>query len=145
MLTLPFSGVNLIAFDRRLSSTWFRRTPSQNTSSICMFCTKISKCSLLLWICGCTIFTMLSIASLRESASIFSVSLPSSIFDMSSTSLISPSRCLLDSVTFFKQSCTRMGSWIFAMAIAVMPTMPFIGVRISWLILDKNSLFAWFA
>ena len=75
----------------------------------------------------------------------FSVSFPLSILDMSSTSLISPSRCLLDSVIFARQSFTRSVLSILDIAIVVMPTIPFIGVRMSWLMLERNSLFALFA
>ncbi|MNY53229.1 hypothetical protein D3C86_1889670 [compost metagenome] len=34
---------------------------------------------------------------------------------------------------------------VVSSARAVMPMIPFMGVRISWLILARNSLFAWFA
>ncbi len=86
--------------------------------------------------------TMLSITSRRETISMFSVILPLSIFDMSSTSLIRPRRCLLESVIFFRQFCTCCLSSILAVAIAVIPTIAFMGVRISWLMLERNSLFA---
>ena len=85
---------------------------------------------------------MLSITSRRETWSTFSDSLPLSILDMSSTSLISPSRCLLDRAIFFRQLWTCWMSSMLAVAIAVMPTMAFIGVRISWLMLERNSLLA---
>ncbi len=91
---------------------------------------------------GWTMLTMLSITSRRETWSIFKVILPLSILDMSSTSLISPSRCWLEREIFFRQCCTCWRFSILAVAIAVMPTMAFMGVRMSWLMLDKNSLFA---
>ena len=86
--------------------------------------------------------TMPSITSRRETWSIFSVILPLSILDISSTSLISPSKCLLDMVIFFRQFWTCCLLSRLAVAMAVMPTMAFMGVRMSWLMLDKNSLFA---
>ena len=75
--------------------------------------------------------TMPSIISLREINSMLRVSLPLSIFDMSKTSFINPSRCLLDNVIFRRQSFTCLGFSILAVAMAVIPTMAFIGVRIS--------------
>ena len=131
-----------MAFDNRLIRIWFRRTLSQRTSSTMISRIKISKCCALALICGWTIFTMLSITSRKESCSILRLSFPVSIFDISSTSLISPRRCLLESVIFLRQSTTLGVSSIFARAIAVIPTTPFIGVRISWLMLDRNSLLA---
>ena len=65
-----------------------------------------------------------------------------SILDMSSTSLISISRCLEEKVILDRQSSTRAGSSTEAAAMVVMPIMAFKGVRISWLIRDKNSLLA---
>ena len=118
---------------------------SQWTSSLSIFWINMSKCWFFALICGWIIVTILSITSRRESWPIFNVSFPFSIFDISRTSLISPSKCLLESDIFFKQSFTRLGSSMFAMAIVVIPTIPFIGVRISWLILDRKSLFALFA
>ena len=69
-------------------------------------------------------------------------SFPLSIFDMSSTSLIRLKRCLLDRLIFFRHSITRSLSSRRVLAMAVMPTIAFIGVRISWLILDRNWLLA---
>ena len=68
-----------------------------------------------------------------------------SIFDISSTSLISISKCLEEKVIFERQSSTLAGSLTTAAAMVVIPMMAFNGVRISWLILDKNSLFAMLA
>ena len=93
-------------------------------------------------ICGCVMPTTPSMASLKEIASSVRVSFPLSILDMSSTSLMSPSKCRLDSEILRKQFCTCLRSSICAVAMAVMPTIAFIGVRISWLILARNSLLA---
>ena len=68
--------------------------------------------------------------------------MPLSIFDMSNTSFISPKRWRLDVVILCRQLCTCSVLSILAVAIAVMPTMAFMGVRISWLILERNSLLA---
>ena len=45
----------------------------------------------------------------------------------------------------FRQSCTRAFSSMWARPMEVMPRMAFMGVRMSWDILDKNRLFAWLA
>ena len=70
------------------------------------------------------------------------VSFPLSILDMSSTSLISPSRCRPDREIFRRQFCTCCMSFRLAVAMAVMPTMAFMGVRMSWDMLERNSLLA---
>ena len=68
-----------------------------------------------------------------------------SIFDISSTSLISISRCLEEKVILERQSSALAGSSSEAAAIAVILMMAFKGVRISWLIRDRKSLFAMLA
>ncbi len=87
----------------------------------------------------------LSISSERLKSSSERSTFPDSILLMSSTSLISPSKCLLDEVIFFRHSETLPGSSRWEAAMAVMPTIAFIGVRISWLILERNVVFAAFA
>ena len=67
---------------------------------------------------------------------------PLSIRLMSSTSLIRPSRCLLEIVILPSASKTRSLSSMCIPATAVMPRMAFIGVRMSWLIRDRKSLLA---
>ena len=139
---VPPSGVNFTAFDSRFSITWFSRTLSEQTFSADISRMRTSNFCFLAFIWGCTILTILSISSFRETMSLFNVIFPLSILDISSTSLISPKRCLLDKVIFFRQFCTCWMSSIFAVAIAVIPTIAFMGVRISWLILERNSLLA---
>ena len=80
--------------------------------------------------------------SRRERGSSCNESLPLSILDISSISLISPSRCRLDTLIFFRQERTLGGLSRLLMARLVIPIIPFIGVRISWLILERNSFFA---
>ena len=126
-------------------STWFSRTPSQQTSSLWISRVKMSKRWPFSFTWGWTMLTMLSMVSRNENSSRFSVSLPLSILDMSSTSLMSPSRCRLERVIFRRQSRTWSGLSMFAVAMAVMPTIAFIGVRMSWLMLERNSLLAWLA
>ena len=43
---------------------------------------------------------------------------------------------------FFRQSSTRSGSWLWDMAMAVIPMIAFMGVRISWDIWARKLLFA---
>ena len=122
---LPPSGVYLTAFDSKFINTWFKRTLSQYTSSATM-------------LSMCTMPTMLSTTSRREIRSTVNVILPLSIFDMSSTSLISPSKCLLDSEIFLREFCTCSLSSICAVAIAVMPTIALIGGRMDILKLERD-------
>ena len=74
-----------------------------------------------------------------KSSSVKSI-LPDSILLMSSTSLISDSKWLLDTPIFLRHSLTRSGSSRCFSAMAVIPRMAFMGVLMSWLIRDKNSL-----
>ena len=138
----PPSGVYLVAFDKRFNNTWFRRTPSHHTFSVNILSTWISKVCFFAFTCGCIMLTMPSVTSCKEICSVVNVNLPLSILDISKTSLISPNRCLLDNVIFLRQLCTCSRSSMWAVAMAVMPTIAFMGVRISWLILAKNSLLA---
>ena len=68
--------------------------------------------------------------------------MPLSIFDISSTSFISRSKCLLETLILLKQPLTFSGSNKLALAIAVIPIMAFIGVRISCDIDDRKLLLA---
>ena len=61
---------------------------------------------------------------------------------MSSTSLMSPSKCRLEVVIFVRQSFTRSGSSRYIEAMAVSPMMEFMGVRMSWLMELRKSVFA---
>ena len=103
---------------------------------------KMSKRCFLAFTWGWMMLTMLSAVSRRQTMSTFRVSLPLSILDISSTSLMRPSRCLLDREIFCRQeaTCSRLSR--LAAAMAVMPTMAFMGVRMSWLMLERNSLLA---
>ena len=65
-----------------------------------------------------------------------------SILDMSSTSLMSISRCLEEKLIFCRQSSTREASPAEAAAMVVMPMMALRGVRISWLMRERKSLLA---
>ena len=70
---------------------------------------------------------------------------PASILLISSTSFNSPKRWALDISIFFRQSDTFSISPKFIRAMVVIPIMAFIGVLISWLILERKSDLAAFA
>ena len=91
---------------------------------------------------GITIVSILSISSDKLNSSSVSVIFPLSILLISSISLISPNKCLLDFVIFARQSFTFSLSLICVPAIAVIPIIAFIGVLISCDILDRNCVFA---
>ena len=78
----------------------------------------------------------------REIRIWFKVIFDRSILLISNTSLIRLSRCLEEMEIFCRQSATRSRSPICATAKAVIPIMAFMGVRISWLMAERKSLFA---
>ena len=75
----------------------------------------------------------------------FSVIWERSILFISRISLIRLNRCLDEMDIFCRQSATLSRSPIWAIARAVMPITAFMGVRISWLMVERKSLFARFA
>ncbi len=80
--------------------------------------------------------------SARENGSAVSSVLPDSIFDISSTSLMSPSRCLPDRAILRLYSRTA-SSWPASRSISSEnPRMAFMGVRMSWLMEARKLLFA---
>ena len=142
---VPPSGVYLMALDIRLVKICCRRRGSPMMSSwttslrwtcnVCFFCFKS----------GCSVKRTFSTSSARLNSLSLTESLPLSILDMSSTSLMRSSNRLDDLVILFRHSNMLSALCTFALAISVMPTIPFMGVRISCDMLDKNSLLAWFA
>ena len=70
---------------------------------------------------------------------------PVSILDISRISLIRDSRYLDEASIFRKQSWTLGVSSIFICPMVLIPIMAFMGVLISWLILDRKSDLALFA
>ena len=76
--------------------------------------------------------------SFRVNSSTFKTTLPLSIFDTSNISLIRLNRCWPDAIIFFVYSRTLSGfSASFASSV-VKPRTAFIGVRMSWDILERN-------
>lgn len=96
----PPSGVNLMALDSRLMSTWLIRSLSQTTFLAEMSWINISNCCRLSLTWSWQMKAMPSITSLREAWFRFSVILLLSRLDIFSTLLMSSSRCLLDRVIF---------------------------------------------
>ena len=94
---------------------------------------------------GCKMAQSPCISSASENDSEVSVILPLSILDISSTSLIKFKRCFDEISILCRQSSTLTLSSILASASFVIPTIAFIGVRISWDILERNILFDAFA
>ena len=78
----------------------------------------------------------------KSKTSRLSSSLPLSILDMSSTSLMRTSRCLEERLIFLRHSTTLASFPAFCRAMRVMPMTPFMGVRISWDMRERNSLLA---
>ena len=141
-LMFPPSGVNLMALESRLRNIWFSLTLSQQTSSTLILSIYTSKLWLLSFTCCWTMATSSCMTFLKETCSMFRVMRPLSIFAMSSMSFISPNKCRLEEVIFPRHLAITSGSPVLLLAMAVMPTMPFKGVRISWLMLERNWLFA---
>ena len=143
--TQPPQGVYFTAFVNKFSnSCLMRRASPTNTASAhggvvttnswarCAHCTRTADAT-----CDST--------ALRRKGSLARVILPFSIFEMSSTSLISPSRWSDASPIFFSVSATFSRSSGLLRASCSVPRITFIGVRISWLMRERNSDFAAFA
>ena len=141
-VTRPPSGVNLNALPMRLYTTWFNRKGSPTTLSGTLPSTTVSKATprSAAWVRNTAASEPMNVA--RSNASYLISILPLSILLMSSMSLISDSRCSEDSVTFSKHSRTLASSPILSSAMAVMPMMPFMGVRISCDMRDRKSVLA---
>ena len=137
--------MNFKAFPTTFKIAWLMRRVSPMTRSCSMLPTLTSNCSFLALACGRMIATRSRTSSGRTNSSSFKAILPLSILLMSSTSLIKPSKCLDEAEILPRQSLIFKGSSRCIPAIVVMPMMAFIGVRISWDILNKNRDFAAFA
>ncbi len=144
-VTVPPSGVYLTAFDNRFNKIWFRRSLSIFTCSCFNSLLYTSNVWPFVFICGRIIESMFSTSSTILSSDRFNVVFPASILLISKISLIRPSKCWLEDVIFLVYSRTLSGFFASLAKRAAKPTMAFIGVRISWLILERNELLARFA
>ena len=138
---VPFSGVNLPALESRFNKTWLNLRESPSRYSWRISFVSVTKTWFFAWYCGFTIAIFLWISSVRENDSEVRTSLPLSIFDISSTSLINSNKCFEEIPILYRQSFTFSRSSMWISASFVIPTIAFIGVRISWDMLDRNTLF----
>src|SRR3989449_574266 len=143
-ITTEPCSVNLIALPTRLVSTWPRRRGSPLTW-VARFAGMLqASSSPLAWARSARRSTTSSSVRRRSMSTFSSSSFPASILEKSRRSLMMPSR-------FWPERCTVSAYLRCALVSpvssnsSVIPRTPFIGVRISWLILARNELFAWFA
>ena len=94
---------------------------------------------------GWEMFTRFSAHSTMEKVTGLRLSLPLSTLEMSRMSLISVSKWLLARLIFRRLSLTVTWSSVFFPAIVVSPMIAFMGVRISWDMVDRKSVLARFA
>ena len=141
-LKIPPSGVYFTAFPKIFRNTCRIRKLSPITWEWIISMARIFKWWLRSAIWGFIISREVSIRLERLNSSLARVVLPLSIWLISNTSLISASRWRLDEEILPRQSKTRSLSSICAMAMVVIPMIPFIGVRISWDILERKFVLA---
>ena len=140
--TVPPAGVNFTALPSMFMNTCCRRSSSPSTSGWTSPLNSVTK-AMPASSQRCANTVSISRASARKSTfPTVSSSRPFSIMERSSTSLMSASRWLLDSMIFARQSSTFSGCPSFMRASSVMPMMAFIGVRMSWLMRERKSLLA---
>ena len=139
---LPPAGVYFTALLKRLMNTWFIFKASAMTSSFTTSKVSIKSSSCFAFTWGWMILTRLCIISeILHSCSLI-CTFPLSILLMSRISLIRLSKWLLEESTFCRLSftCSLLSIWLAAMV--VKPIMAFIGVRMSWDILERKVVFA---
>ena len=141
--TLPCS-VNLMALDSRLVRIWFRRVASPcSVTGSSSGRLSFSTMPLASAVTAMTSMTCCSICCGLNGA-LSSFSSPASIFDRSSTSLMTASSALLATLILAtKDDCSSFSPVCPSRYDSPMTT--FIGVRISWLMFARKSLLAQFA
>ena len=145
MVICPFSCVYLTALERIFISTCLMRCISPVTFSCFNPFTWISSVCCLFLISDCIMTTRSCRSSPMLNSSSDKISRPLSIFDISNTSLIRLSNNLDAPLIFSIQSSSRSRSSTCALAMAVIPMIAFMGVRISWLMRARKSDLAWLA
>ena len=139
--TISPRSVNLTALLTRLAITWRRRRASPIRASGMVGGT---------WLISSTPFSLartlkgrraLTTASRRLNSTGDSSSFRASIFEKSRMSLMTLRSVSADSRAITRYSRCSSASGVCRVR-SVMPMMPFIGVRISWLMLARNSLLA---
>ena len=134
------SSVNLIALPNRLVKTWRSRNGSpRSTGAASWGKTWIANSRPLASAGWANIAIACSADSTRLKSTVSSSRWPDSILEKSRMSLITPSRCCPEACTACAQRCWTLSSWLPS-SNSFMPSTPFIGVRISWLMVARNSL-----
>ena len=95
------------------------------------------------WVLNMVLIASRSLAN--ENSSFLSIMRPDSIRDMSRMSLIRFRRCSAEDPICSRYSLVSSGVSGSCRAMLSRPMIAFIGVRISWLMLDRNAVFARFA
>ena len=141
--TSPFS-VNFTALFNRLSSTCFSRVGSPNTPCGVSGAMRHASSTPFSSAFGTTSSTADSTVSARSIPSSSSSSAPASTFEKSRMSLMMVSSVSAASPMVVAKSRCSASSFVDASRLLI-PMIPFSGVRISWLIVARNELFASFA
>ncbi len=139
-VTSPAS-VNLMALPTRLMSTWRSRSASPTRASGTSGATRHASSSDRWWARRASICRVSPSMSRSANGLAFRSSLPASIFEKSRMSFMIRSSASAEFLTM-PRNCRCSGSSGVARTSSVMPMMPFIGVRTSWLMLARNSLLA---
>ncbi len=137
-------AVNLIAFPIRLVIICRSRpgSPRNNAGTSGSIRQAISRP--FLYACTASTSVMSSRVMRRSKSSVSNSNFPASILEKSRISLmIASSESPLFLMVFAYSSCSEVNS--VSNSRPVMPITPFIGVRISWLMLARKSLLAMFA
>ena len=135
------SSVNLTALEIRLARIWHRRVESPRQVPMAAGSTRVSKLSPLASAMARKVCAARSTRVSRSKSACSSSILRASILARSSTSDRMVSRAWPDWVTTVRRSRWRWESSSAAIAWA-MPSTPFRGVRISWLMVARKSLLA---
>ena len=133
-----------MALPTRLSNTWRSRPASPTRPSGTSDGTWQTSSSPFRWARTARARRVSPTAARRWKSATSSSSLPASILEKSSRSLIMPSRLSAADLTVFRY-CRWSSVRGVSRARSVMPRMAFMGVRISWLTLARNSSLARFA
>ena len=143
--TFPPGSVYLMAFERMFMKIWLSLSWSAYRYSFSMRLMRKLKSMFFSFTIGWERFTRFDVVSTMENVTGLRLSFPLSTLEMSSMSFIRVSRWLLARLTLRRHSPTASASPRFFSAIVVSPIMAFIGVRMSWLIVERKSVFALFA
>ena len=142
---LPFSGVYFTALERRLIKIWLILVTSPIRFSCFTPVTSTWKCWSFTFDIGRIMASTEDTRSFKVNSSIFRTTFPLSIFDTSKISFIKLSRCWPDAMIFFVYSLTLSGFSASLARRVVNPKTAFMGVRISWDILERNIVLELFA